>query len=377
MADGLYPLTVPKWGIEMQEGTITGWQVAVGAEVSKGDELIDIETDKIVNTLEAPMDGIVVRQIVEEGETLKVGELLGVMATSEVSDDSIEAFVRDFVPADASFGIDDEESAAPAVAEVVSEAPEPSPTGEIRVSPVAKRLAKKLGVDLKTVKGSGRNGRISKEDVEAAASNVQDTVEAVPFNSRRQTIARRLVAAKQDIPHYYLTRSIDMSHALTLKAQGHSINTVIMKAVAEALAAHANVNCHVLDDSVLAMTSVDINMAVDTDQGLAAPLIRNVDQKSLNDLAAEAKAVAARARDNQLTAADLEAGGFTVSNLGVLGIESFTAIINPPQAAILAVGALTNNSIKVTLSADHRVIDGADGARFLQTLNDRMQSIGG
>ncbi len=388
MADKLYPLTVPKWGIEMQEGTITGWQVAVGAAVSKGDELIDIETDKIVNTLEAPMDGTVVRTIVEEGETLKVGELLGVLATAEASDDEIDAFIRDFVPADASFGMEGDEagdSAPTAEAPAASEpaAVEAAPDGPVRASPVAKRLAKKLGVDLSTVRGSGRNGRISAEDVEAAAAAqgasappAADST-AIPFNSRRKTIARRLVAAKQEIPHYYLTRSIDAVHALSLKADGHSLNATIMKAVAESLEAHSNINCHVVDDQVIPQSGVHINMAVDTEQGLSAPLIRNVDMLALDALGEETTKMAEKARNNQLDAADLEPGGFTVSNLGALGIESFTAIINPPQAAILAVGAVSEGRMKVTLSADHRVIDGADGARFLHTLAERMQTIGG
>ena len=243
MAEKLYPLTVPKWGIEMQEGTITGWQVAVGTAVSKGDELIDIETDKIVNTLEAPMDGTVVRTLVEEGETLKVGELLGVLATADASDDEIDAFVRDFVPADASFGMEGDDAADSAPADESPAASEPAvaeavPDGPVRASPVAKRLAKKLGVDLSTVKGSGRNGRISAEDVEAAAAAKggaapSSDAMAIPFNSRRKTIARRLVAAKQEIPHYYLTRSIDAVHALSLKSDGHSLNATIMKAVAE------------------------------------------------------------------------------------------------------------------------------------------------
>ena len=333
------------------------------------------------------MDGTVVRTIVEEGETLKVGELLGVLATAEASDDEIDAFVRDFVPADASFGMEGDEAGDSAPAAETPAASEPAtevatPEGPVRASPVAKRLAKKLGVDLSTVKGSGRNGRISAEDVEAAAASQGDGAQpadstAIPFNSRRKTIARRLVAAKQEIPHYYLTRSIDAVHALSLKADGHSLNAIIMKAVAESLEAHPNVNCHVVDDQVIPQSGVHINMAVDTEQGLSAPLIRNVDRLALDALGEASVKMAEKARNNQLDAADLEPGGFTVSNLGALGIESFTAIINPPQAAILAVGAVSEGRMKVTLSADHRVIDGADGARFLNTLAERMQTIGG
>ncbi len=387
MADSLYPITVPKWGIEMQEGTITGWQVAVGATVAKGDELIDIETDKIVNTMEAPVGGVVCRQLVEEGETLKVGELLGVIATGDASDGEIDAFVEAFVPADASFGIDEDDQPGPA-----AEAPEPAAanepaTGEVRVSPVARRLAGKLGVDLATVTGTGRNGRISKEDVErAAAGSASAGQQATPLSSRRQTIARRLVAAKQAIPHYYVTRVIDMSRAVAQKTTDVSINALVMKAAADALKSHASLNAHLTDDGIIERDTVDINMAVDTQEGLTAPLIRGVDGMSAAELTAASRELAERTRANSLASADLEPGGFTVSNLGVLGVEAFTAIINPPQTGILAVGAVVDTPVaaegnvvirptmRVTLSADHRVVDGADAARYLDTLAGLLES---
>ncbi len=389
MAANLYPITVPKWGIEMQEGTITGWQVALGASVDKGDELIDIETDKIVNTMEAPVAGVVCRQLVDEGETLKVGELLGVIATDTASDDEIDAFVRDYVPADASFGIDEEDGvdmhAETVVLDVPADAP-PADEGNVRASPVAKRLAKQLGVDLRTVTGTGRNGRISKEDVEAAAAQPKDAPvsNVEPMSSRRQTISRRLVASKQDIPHYYLTRTVDIGPAMAKKSEQASLNALILKAVASALKAHPDVNAHVHAEGIERRATVDINMAVDTDQGLSAPLIRNVDTLDLASLTTTIADLGERARANTLNADDLELGGFTVSNLGVLGIESFTAIINPPQAAILAIGAVYREpvlkdgdivedlKIRMTMSCDHRIIDGADGARFLKTLADEL-----
>ena len=405
MAEALYPITVPKWGIEMQEGTITGWQVALGAVVSKGDELIDIETDKIVNTMEAPVDGIVCRQLVGEGETLKVGALLGVIATADAGDEEIEAFVRNFVPADASFGMDGDDvgddingktgtpppAAAPEAPAAMPDAAAAAQGDQIRVSPVARRLAKKLGVDLATVKGTGRNGRISKEDVEAAAvaqgdAHAPASAQATPLTSRRQTIARRLVAAKQEIPHYYLTRSIDMQAALAAKTDTVSLNAIIIAAVAKALAEHPKLRCHVVENAVVQLPTIDINMAVDTEQGLSAPLLRNVDSMSLAELTKASTALAERARANQLSAADLEPGGFTVSSLGALGVESFTAIINPPQAAILAIGAIVEHPalrngelvaerrMQVTLSSDHRVIDGADGARFLNSLAEHLET---
>ena len=389
MADALYPITVPKWGIEMQEGTITAWQVAPGTVVAKGDELIDIETDKIVNSVEAPVSGTVCRQLVGEGETLKVGELLGVIATGDASETDIDAFVAAFTPADASFGIGDSDDApVSAAASEPSELSEPSAT--VRVSPVARRLAEQLGIDLATLTGSGRNGRISRQDVERAAAARgpaaarQDSVAATPLTGRRQTIARRLAAAKRDIPHYYVTRRIDMQAALAAKREGVSVNAIIMHAVAKAMEAEPLLNSHLGDAGLIARDAVDLNMAVDTAQGLVAPLLRDVRAMTLEALTAAARDLATRARSNALDKADLEIGGFTVSNLGTLGVDAFTAIITPPQTGILAVGTVTETPVAangeialrpqltVTLSADHRVVDGADAARFLASLADAL-----
>ena len=396
MADALYPITVPKWGIEMQEGTITAWQAAPGAVVAKGDELLDIETDKIVNTVEAPVSGTVCRQLVGEGETLKVGELLGVIAIGDASEADIDAFVAAFTPADASFGIGDSDDAPVSGSAAstdrgspsVSEPSESSAT--VRVSPVARRLAEQLGVDLATLTGSGRNGRISRQDVERAAAARgpaaarQDSVAATPLTGRRQTIARRLAAAKQDIPHYYVTRRIDMRAALAAKREDVSVNAIVMHAVAKAMEAEPLLNSHLGDAGLIARDAVDLNMAVDTAQGLVAPLLRDVRAMTLEALTAAARDLAARARGNALDKADLAIGGFTVSNLGTLGVDAFTAIIMPPQTGILAVGAVTETPVAangeialrpqltVTLSADHRVVDGADAARFLASLADAL-----
>lgn len=394
--DALYPITVPKWGIEMQEGTITAWQVAPGAVVARGDELIDIETDKIVNTVEAPVSGTVCRQLVGEGETLKVGELLGVIAIGEASEADIDAFVAAFTPADASFGIGDSDDAPVSGSAAFTDRGSPSvsepsaSSATVRVSPVARRLAEQLGVDLATLTGSGRNGRISRQDVERAAAARgpaaarQDSVAATPLTGRRQTIARRLAAAKQDIPHYYVTRRIDMRAALAAKREDVSVNAIVMHAVARAMEAEPLLNSHLSDAGLIARDAVDLNMAVDTAQGLVAPLLRDVRAMTLETLTAAARDLAARARGNALDKADLEIGGFTVSNLGTLGVDAFTAIIMPPQTGILAVGAVTETPVAangeialrpqltVTLSADHRVVDGADAARFLASLADAL-----
>jgi pyruvate dehydrogenase E2 component (dihydrolipoamide acetyltransferase) len=194
------------------------------------------------------------------------------------------------------------------------------------------------------------------------------------------------VAAKQAIPHYYVTRVIDMSKAVGQKSADVSINALVMKAAADALKAHRPLNAHYTDDGIVELDAVDINMAVDTEEGLTAPLIRGVDGMTAADLTAASRDLAGRTRANALTSADLEPGGFTVSNLGVLGVEAFTAIINPPQTGILAVGAVVDTPaavdgevvvrpmLRVTLSADHRVVDGADAARYLATLAGLLET---
>ncbi len=380
MAEPLYPLTVPKWGIEMQEGTIVAWHVADGAAVGKGDELVDIETDKIVNTLEAPIAGTVRRRLVDEGDTLDVGALIGVIATAQASDTEIEEFIAGYVPADARFGVDDDTptGSPPPRAEPAGE---PDTAASVRASPVAKRLAKKLGIDLAAVTGTGRNGRISKDDVEAAAAAATgggDTIQ--PWSARRSAIARRMLAATRTIPHFYLTRRVAMTQALERKGDGVSLNAVLLAATAAALKEQPKFNVHVHDTGVEVLQGIDINIAVDTADGLLAPLLRGVDALSPAALTEAIAALAERARAGRLDEDDRAAGGFTVSNLGALGIESFTAIINPPQAAILAVGRIEQRpsfrdgelvavpSLRLTLSCDHRAVDGGDGARFLDTL---------
>lgn len=412
----IHPVTIPKWGIEMQEGTVTAWHVSEGGAVSKGDELIDIESDKIVNTMEAPADGVLHRIIAAPDSTLKVGQLLGVIAPADTAAEDIDAFIAAFVPADAGFGIDDEDeggtpeqgetAAAPASAQ--ASAPATQPGGEVKASPVAKRLAKKLGVDLATVRGTGRNGRISTEDVEAAAAasargapepakaddSAAPTVatapaantggEGEPLSSRELTAARRLVASKQDIPHFYLQRDLDLRAALAAKErEGVPLTAVLLKALAGALAARPRLNAHLVDERRQAQAGVAVNVAVDTPEGLVAPRLDAIDSAGVGEVADRLKALAQKARDKRLDADDLAPGGITLSNLGMFGITEFTAIINPPQVAILAVGRLRPldlgdgpvPAMTATLSCDHRAIDGAEGARFLAALQDALDAL--
>jgi len=401
----IYPVTVPKWGIEMQEGTIVGWYAGEGDTVSKGNDLVDIETDKIVNTMEVPTDGVFVRRLVEEGDTLKVGELLGVIAPAGTDAGAIDDFIAGFKPADASFGYEDEE---PAPAEAPAPAPAEAPAapaakadagGKPKVSPAAARRARELDVDLSQVQGTGRGGRISTEDVEAwAASRGEDAAaeaadfETLPMSATRKTIAKRLVEAKQQIPHFYLSMDINMEAALarrqSLKDSGTavSVNDVIARATVLALQEHPDMNIHVVGDDIHRFTDINLAVAVATDRGLMTPVIHGAQSLSLVDLSQQARALAGRARDGSLSREEVGNGTFTLSNLGMYGLSEFTAVINPPQGAILAVGGLddrvimreekpaTARFLRATLSCDHRAIDGALGAQFLATLKSVLEA---
>lgn len=400
----IYPVTVPKWGIEMQEGTIVGWYAAEGDTVTRGSDLVDIETDKIVNTMEVPADGVFARRLVEEGDTLRVGELLGVIAPEGTDAGAIDDFIAGFKPADASFGYDDEEPAATAAPAPAPAATPAAPAakaeagGKPKVSPAAARRARELDVDLNQVQGTGRGGRISTEDVETFAAgrgggggSTPAAYESLPMSATRKTIAKRLVEAKQQIPHYYLTMDINMEAALArrgaLKQDGVvvSVNDVIGRAAVLALQVHPDVNIHVVGDEIRRFADVNLAIAVATDRGLMTPVVHGAQALSLADLSQRARALAGKARDGSLSREEVEDGTFTLSNLGMYGLSGFAAVINPPQGAILAVGGCgervimqedrpaTARFLRATLSCDHRAIDGALGAQFLATLKSVLE----
>ena len=411
MSQKIFPITMPKWGIEMQQGTITEWHAVPGGALAKGAPLLDVETEKIVNSVEAPVAGTLRRIVAETGSTEAVGALIAVFADAAVSEAEIDAFITGFKPADASFDHAD----APAVPAAAAPALDAAAEGEARISPIARRIAERLGVDITQVKGTGRNGRVSKEDVEAYAASIGVQAGATPvaapvvastaaaaatgegvvrekMTSMRATIARRLLESKQGIPHYRLAADVDLTALLArraaLRAAGTevSVNDLLVRACALTLVKHPAVNAQLQGDEVHKFPHADIAVAVATDGGLVTPIVRSADTKSAAQIGAETGDLATRARSGKLTREEITGGTFTLSNLGMFGIDRFDAIINPPQVAILAVGAGADRVIArgggvvvakvatLTLSCDHRVVDGAIGAQFLQALRQTIES---
>jgi pyruvate dehydrogenase E2 component (dihydrolipoamide acetyltransferase) len=415
-SERIRPVTMPKWGIEMQEGTITAWNHELGQPIDKGQALLDVETEKIVNSVESPAGGTLRRILAQAGDTLAVGALLAVLAEPDVTEADIDAFVRDFKPFDASFTGGEDAAATEPAPVAAAPAPASAPAavavasgggdGDAHVSPIARRLAEKLGLDLSQITGTGRNGRISKEDVEAYAAKLSQAPPAttatdapavaglaVPVSrerltSMRLTIARRLSESKREIPHYRLLADLDLEAmagrraALVASGQRVSINDLLLQAVARALSEHPRLNAQYTGEELLGYTQVDLAVAVATPGGLVTPCIRDAARLSVAQIAATVRDLAERARAGRLTREEITGGTFTVSNLGMFGVRQFDAIINPPQVAILAVGALqarpvvrdgtiaVGQRMTVTLSSDHRVVDGADAAAFLATLSD-------
>lgn len=388
----IYPIAVPKWGIEMVEGTITTWNKSEGDVIAKGDEVFEMESDKIVNVWDAPVAGVLRRIIAAAGDAHPVGALLGVIAAADVSDADIDQFIAEHSATRA------ETESAPAAAETAM--PQQTiQTGDAytRSSPSVRRLADELGVDLGTVTGTGRRGRITDDDVKAATgsdSSAPEGVQVIPLSATRKTIARRLTEAKQSIPHFYLTAeyALDglLAHRAKLNETGSvkvSVNDLLVWSVAQALMKEPRVNVNLVDDSIHQFDAAHISVAIATDEGLYPATVRNADTLSPAEIAEATAALAEKAKTGKLTKDDISGGSFTVSNLGMFGITQFTAIINPPMGAILAMGKASQQAVvregeigiatmlSVTLSCDHRVIDGAVGAQFLATLDEVIAAL--
>ena len=375
---------MPALGFDMTEGLLARWLKNEGDPVEKGQAIAEIETEKATVEIEAAAAGILARIIVHAGETVPVGTLIGVIADAG------------------------EEVAAVTAPVPVSETGEGAAPSEARVkaSPVARKMAEEAGLDLSRIKGTGPGGRVVERDVQAAIAAgsapappgvpaVPAPGAPVPLNRMRKTIARRMTESKAAAPHFYITVEINMDDAMKMREQLNalapeaeriSVNDLVVAAAARTLARFPVLNASYREDNLEMHPQVNIGIAVALEDGLIPPVLRDADKKPLKRIAAESRALAERARTNKLRSDDLGGGTFTVSNLGMFDVDEFIAIINPPEAAILAVGAVTRRPVaaagevriaplmKTTLSVDHRVADGAQAGRFLQEFKKLLEN---
>jgi pyruvate dehydrogenase E2 component (dihydrolipoamide acetyltransferase) len=401
-------ISMPKLSDTMEEGAIASWLKSVGDKIREGDPLAEIETDKATMEYEAPEDGFILKFLLDGGDKTKVGMPIAVLgdAKGESFDESelVKAVTTHKEPPPAA-QTKAEPAVAPAPVVITSASANvinqrQQGAGRVKASPLARKIAHERGVDLARLSGSGPHGRIIARDIDQAPHQGLGTVvradQAVRVSMMRQTIAKRLLAAKNEAPHFYLSRSIDMSRVIDWRkgvntTQGEngtkvSVNDIIIFAVARALKEHPMVNASWQGDQIIQFGGAHVAMAVALPEGLVTPVVRHADQMRLVDIAKATKSMASKARKGELTNEDFSGGTFTVSNLGMMGIEEFTAIINPPQAAILAIGATIKTPVvdqsdqvvvkpmmKVTMSCDHRVVDGLVGAQFLQTLINYLE----
>jgi len=419
-------IRMPRMSDTMEEGNIVGWLKEVGESVEPGDVLAEVETDKATMELESFHEGVLLHIGIKEGPV----PVNGVLA---VIGEAGEDFSAALAAATAESGesqpktesvqetaISNGKAPAPAVPSpaVVAEpiAAVPNSNGSrLKASPLAKSMASDAGIDLSAISGSGENGRIIKRDIEAAIQNPvavapatnpttssnpvpsfsfssEDQFEDTPISQMRKVIARRLGESKFSAPHFYLTMEIDMTKAIEVRKTINemaptkiSFNDLVVKSCAAALQQHPTINSSWLGDRIRTNHSINIGVAVAVEDGLLVPVVRHANMKSLSQINVEVKELAGRAKVKKLQPDEMSGNTFTISNLGMFGIDEFTAIINPPDACILAVGGISQqpvvkdgeiavgNIMKVTLSCDHRVVDGASGAKFLQTLKGMLE----
>jgi pyruvate dehydrogenase E2 component (dihydrolipoamide acetyltransferase) len=389
MTKKIRAFTMPKWGIEMEEGVIREWHANVGDKVNEGDIFVVIETDKIANDVELEFSSTLRWRIDGEGDAYPVGALISIFAEESVTNEEVEVFRNNFVAVDASFANSKESDVPLNTSTENTKVPL-----NLSISPMAKELAENLGVDLTSVEGSGRKGRVSLQDVEQAAkaqglysienSDENNPHEVIKLTSMRKTIAKRLTEANRDIPHFYLRCKINMDNLIKSREankQG-SINDYVLKACAIALKAEPDVNVNFMGETIHRFKHAEISVAVATDRGLITPIIRSADDKTISEISSEMKELGHKAKNETLQPSDYQGGTFSLSNLGMMGISSFDAVVNPPMAAILAVGSLEETVLpngecaklmNVTLSCDHRAIDGVLGAKWLQAFREALE----
>lgn len=406
-------IEMPKLSDTMEEGVIAKWNIKEGDKVSAGDIIAEVETDKATMEVEAFDEGTVLKIFVEEGDAIPLGGLMAVIGDEGeniddlVSDSDSGSASSASEADDSSKEQDDSDDSSASESEKKEEKPAEKQTsssdedGRIKASPLAKKMAEEKGIDLSDVDGSGPEGRIVKKDIEdytpsAAASSqtfASEESEDIRVSQMRKTIAKRLSESKFTSPHFYVTVDIDMEAAMEARKGINEIsdvkisfNDIIVKACSVALRRHPSINVSWMEDTIRRHGDVNIAIAVAVEDGLMTPVIRHADKKSLRQISAETRELAGLSRDRKLQPEQMQDSTFTISNLGMFGIEEFTAIINPPNASILAVGAIRDEAVvkngeivpgkrmKVTLSNDHRTVDGASAAEFLSTVRALLEN---
>ena len=414
-------IRMPKMSDTMEEGVIASWLKKVGDEIKSGDILAEVETDKATMELESYDDGTLLHIGVKDGDSVPVDGVIAIIGEKgedvneilkDVDSDSseveeIKEIKEEYTPIEKVEEIkdDNKEIVITEPTKIVSELKDE----RIKASPLAKKLANEKGIDISNISGSGDGGRIIRKDIEnyknvSTSSNEpvkeitlpkihsEESFEELPVTQMRKTISKRLAESKFSAPHFYLTMEVDMENCIEGRKKINessdikiSFNDIILKACAVALRKHPMVNSSFLTDKIRINHHVHIGVAVAVDEGLLVPVVRFADNKSLSHISAEVKSLAKRAKEKQLQPSDWEGNTFTISNLGMFGISEFTAIINPNDSCILAVGGIKNipvvkkgevvpgNIMKLTLSCDHRLVDGATGAAFLQTLKELIE----
>jgi pyruvate dehydrogenase E2 component (dihydrolipoamide acetyltransferase) len=397
----LTEVIMPKTGAEMEEGKIVSWKKKQGDAIKSGEVLLEIETDKATMDVESPATGVVLRTLFPEGENVTATHMIAVIGAGSESAAEIDAFVK----GTSGSGPAPVAAAAPAVTQAAptTSAPAETKSGDqkIKASPLAKKLAQEKGIDLATIQGTGPDGRIEKDDVLRAATAAPAATTAKPaasgdvvaLSSMRKAIIRTVTKSKQEIPEFSVTMQMDMAAAMkcknALKAAGTrvSVNDLILYATARTLASHPDL-ISLLEGDTLRRREIHIGFALGTDDGLFIPVVRQTHKLSVEEIATITSQYAAKAEKKQITEADLTGGTFTVSNLGMFGVESFTAIIVPGQAAILSVGAVTDQLrrdesgnltsqpvMSATLTVDHRIADGVGAAKFLKDLKAQLSAL--
>ncbi len=429
-------VVMPKLSPTMEEGQLARWLKKEGDKVSMGEPLAEIDTDKATMEMQALSNGVLRKILIQEGESAPLGQPIAIIgeADEDISElektasaakpEKAEAAPQQLPESEAAPAVEakprEEKPSQPAAAASDNGQQAPAATGgRVLISPIAARMASDAGIDFKSIQGSGPGGRIVKRDIETAISEKEKAPAKTaagrltlprraekgavfapsayrdePTSEMRRTIARRLVTSLGPIPHFFLTSEIDMERAADTRRSINelypdlrlSINDLIIKVAAVSLIQHPQVNASFQDKTIRYYEHADIGVAVATENGLITPIVRAADAKSLLDIATEVRELAERARARKLTPEEYMGATFSISNLGMFGIEEFTAVINPPEGAILAVGVMAPKAVardgqvvvrqtmRVTLSCDHRVIDGASGARFLQTFKQIMEN---